>query len=81
MIIRTFLLVSLLRIFYCSRTVAGAIEYIRFMFTPNWGELAHPVQVLLKACAGQGVTLWYITIGIMVMFGVDLAGGFMYAQF
>ncbi len=72
MIIRTFLLVSLLRIFYCSSTVAGAFEYIRLMFTPNWGELAHPVQVLLKGCAGQGITLWYIAIGVLVMFGVDL---------
>ena len=30
------------------------------------------MQVLLKGCAGQGITLWYIAIGVLVMFGVDL---------
>ena len=72
MIVRTFLLVCLLRIFYCSRTVGGAIEYIRLMFTPNWDSLAHPVQVFIRACAGQPITLWYISIGVLAMFGVDL---------
>ena len=72
MIIRTFLLVSLLRIFYCSQTVSGAFRYIALMFRPNWNLLAHPVDVLLTACAGTPIRLFYITIGVLAVFGVDL---------
>lgn len=73
MIIRTFLVVSLLRIFYCSQTVSGAARYISLMFTPNWGLLKHPLQVILTACAGTPVSLFYIASGTAVMFCVDLA--------
>ena len=73
MIIRTLLLVSLLRIFYCSTTVAGALKYISLMFRPNWNLLAHPVQVLVTACAGESYVLFYILAGVLAMFGVDLA--------
>ena len=72
MIIRTFLLVSLLRIFYCSETVKGAARYIGLMFRPNWNLLVHPLRVFLTACAGEPITLFYIAAGTLVMFGVDL---------
>ncbi len=72
-VIRTLLLVSLLRIFYCSPTVGAAIEYIRLMFTPNWGLiLSSPQHVLITACAGTAVTLKYILAGTLAIFAVDL---------
>ena len=72
MIIRTFLLVSLLRVFYCNQTVRAALRYLRLLFSPNWNLLAHPLQVAVSACSGTSVALWYITIGVLIMFGVDL---------
>ena len=72
MIVRTFVLVSLLRIFYCSNTVAGALRYISLMLRPGWGQLAHPVNLLLTAWADQKITLAYILFGTAVVFCVDL---------
>ncbi len=72
-VIRTVLLVSLLRIFYCSPTVGSALEYIRLMFTPNWGLLlSSPQQVLITACAGTAIALKYILAGTVVIFLADL---------
>ena len=72
MIIRTFLLVSLLRIFYCSQTVSGAIRYIGLMFRPNWGLLAHPADLLMTVCADTPARLFYVAVGVLAVFGVDL---------
>lgn len=72
-VIRTILLVSLLRIFYCSPSVGAAINYIRMMFTSNWSLLVTaPKKVLLTACAGKGITLKYILAGSIAIFIVDL---------
>ena len=72
MIIRTFLLVSLLRIFYCSVTVSGALRYISLMFTPNWNLLAKPMQVFMTVCGETPMKLFYIGVGVLAVFGVDL---------
>ncbi len=72
-VIRTILLVSLLRIFYCSPSVGAALDYIRMMFTSNWGLLiSAPKDVLITACAGSVVTMKYILAGTVAIFGVDL---------
>ena len=71
-VLRTILLVSLLRIFYCSPTVGAALHYIRLIFTPNWNMILHPGTVLVTACAGSAVTMKYILAGTAAIFGVDL---------
>ena len=71
-VLRTILLVSLLRIFYCSPTVGAALHYIRLIFTPNWNMILHPGTVLITACAGSAVTMKYILAGTAAIFGVDL---------
>ncbi len=73
-VIRTILIVSLLRIFYCSPTVGAAFSYIRMMFTPNWGLLLTDTRdVLVTAMAGKGLTMGFLLINIPILFGVDLA--------
>ena len=71
-VLRTILLVSLLRIFYCSPTVGAALEYIRLIFTPNWHLILRPWPLLVTACAGSAVTLKYILAGTCAIFAVDL---------
>ncbi|HCI74514.1 MAG TPA: hypothetical protein DHV42_08280 [Lachnospiraceae bacterium] len=72
-VIRTVLLVSLLRIFYCSPTLGAAIDYIRMMFSSNWRLLfTSPVGVLTTAWAGTSVALKYILAGTLAIFIVDL---------
>lgn len=72
-VIRTILLVSLLRIFYCSPTLGAAIDYIRMMFTPNWGLIfTSPKQVLITSCMGGAVAMKYVIAGVVCIFVVDL---------
>ena len=72
-VIRTILLVSLLRIFYCSPSVGAAINYIRMMFTPNWSLLVTaPKKVMLTSLAQSGIALKYILAGTFAIFIVDL---------
>ncbi len=72
-VIRTILLVSLLRIFYCSPTVGAALDYIRMIFTPNWNLLwRRPIHVLTTACSGTPVAMKYILAGTLGIFIVDL---------
>ena len=72
-VLRTILIVSLLRVVYCSPTVGAAFDYIRMMFTPNWGLLVTaPKKVLVTACAGSPVALKYILAGTFAIFIVDL---------
>ena len=42
------------------------------MLRPGWGQVAHPVNLLLTAWADQKITLAYILFGTAVVFCVDL---------
>ena len=71
-IIRTLLIVSILRVFYCAETVEGAMRYLRLLFTPNWGMVLHPKQILLTAWCAKPITLYYVCTGIIIIFIMDL---------
>lgn len=72
MILRTILLVSLLRIFYCAPTVSAALLYIRNMFVPNWGLLSQPGALIETTLSGTGMNFLYIVFVTLCIFIVDL---------
>ena len=72
-VIRTILLVSLLRVFYCSPSLGAAIDFLRMMTFPNYATLLRaPKSVLLASWAGTWANLKYILAGGLVVLIVDL---------
>ena len=73
--LRTVLVVSLLRIFYCSASVDEALRYIRLMLTPNYHELLlHPVMLLEQVWvgSGKGISLFFVLGGTLLMLISDI---------